>query len=101
MRLQGSTGREAGVCLLVSHVTEGKSDIQRGAVTGPRSHSRSKPGPESKAGARSIAWSHCEYPGKKEQLRDFPGGSDGKESACRCRRCGFEPWVGKIPWRRK
>ena len=21
----------------------------------------------------------------------------GKESACRCRRCGFDPWVGKIP----
>ena len=25
----------------------------------------------------------------------------GKESACQCRRCGFDPWVGKIPWRRK
>ena len=24
-----------------------------------------------------------------------------KESACQCRRCEFEPWVGKIPWRRK
>jgi len=24
-----------------------------------------------------------------------------KESACQCRRCGFDPWVGKIPWRRK
>ena len=26
-----------------------------------------------------------------------------KESACqcrRCKRCGFDPWVGKIPWRR-
>ena len=26
----------------------------------------------------------------------------GKESACqcrRCKRCGFDPWVGKIPWR--
>jgi len=23
-----------------------------------------------------------------------------KESACQCRRCGFNPWVGKIPWRR-
>ena len=29
---------------------------------------------------------------------DFPG---GKESACQCRRHGFNPWVGKIPWRRK
>ena len=32
-------------------------------------------------------------------LTGFPGGSDGKESACRCRRAGFDPWVGKIPWR--
>ena len=28
----------------------------------------------------------------------------GKEPACQCRnykKCGFDPWVGKIPWRRK
>ena len=25
----------------------------------------------------------------------------GKESACQCRRCRFNPWVRKIPWRRK
>ena len=25
----------------------------------------------------------------------------GKESACQCRRRRFNPWVGKIPWRRK
>ena len=25
----------------------------------------------------------------------------GKESACQCRQCGFDPWVGKVPWRRK
>ena len=25
----------------------------------------------------------------------------GKESACNCRRCGFDPWVGKFPWSRK
>ena len=31
----------------------------------------------------------------------FPGSSAGKESACQCRRHGFVPWVGKIPWRRK
>ena len=31
------------------------------------------------------------------------GGASGKEPACqcrRCKRCGFYPWVGKIPWRR-
>ena len=25
----------------------------------------------------------------------------GKESGCQCRRLGFDPWVRKIPWRRK
>ena len=25
----------------------------------------------------------------------------GQESACRCRRHGFDPWVGRILWRRK
>ena len=25
----------------------------------------------------------------------------GKESACQCRRLSFNPWVRKIPWRRK
>ena len=34
----------------------------------------------------------------------FPDVASGNESArqCRrCKRCGFDPWVGKIPWRRK
>ena len=33
----------------------------------------------------------------------FPGSASGKEPTCQCRRykrCGFDPWVGKIPWRR-
>ena len=33
----------------------------------------------------------------------FPGGASGKEPACQCRRqkrCGFHPWVRKLPWRR-
>ena len=32
----------------------------------------------------------------------FPGGASGKEPACqcrRCKRCTFDPWVRKIPWR--
>ena len=32
-----------------------------------------------------------------------PGGASGKEPTCQCRRgkrCGFDPWVRKIPWRR-
>ena len=30
-----------------------------------------------------------------------PGGSDGREICLQCRRPRFDPWVGKIPWRRK
>ena len=32
----------------------------------------------------------------------FPDGTSGKEPACQCGRLkipGFDPWVGKIPWR--
>ena len=28
-------------------------------------------------------------------------GLRGKESTCQCRKCRFDPWAGKIPWRRK
>ena len=31
----------------------------------------------------------------------IPGGSDGKESACQCKRPGFDLWVRKMPWRRE
>ena len=34
----------------------------------------------------------------------FPSGASGKEPSCQSRRhkrCGFNPWVRKIPWRRK
>ena len=37
-------------------------------------------------------------------INGLPRWHSGKESACQCRRCKrhrFDPWVGKIPWRRK
>ena len=37
-------------------------------------------------------------------ITDFPGGASGKEPTfqCRrCKRCQFNPWFWKIPWRRK
>ena len=39
-----------------------------------------------------------------DELFGLPGRHGGKEFTCqcrRCRRCRFDPWVGKIPWRRK
>ena len=55
---------------------------------------------------------HCNFnvvAGCKELKRmciqkHFPGGTSGGEPTCQCRRCkrpGFDPWVGKIPWKRK
>ena len=35
-------------------------------------------------------------------LLGFSGGASGKEPTCQCKRHkrhGFDPWVGKIPWR--
>ena len=46
-----------------------------------------------------------EFEPRSVSLPGFPGGASGKEPACQCRRLkryryGFDPWVGKIPWRR-
>ena len=38
------------------------------------------------------------------RVLSFNNAFPGKESACqcrRCRRCGLDPWVGKIPWKRE
>ena len=34
-------------------------------------------------------------------IQSFLGGSDAKEHACQCRRPSLDPWIRKIPWRRK
>ena len=42
--------------------------------------------------------------GYDSAIKGFPGGASGKKPAYQCRRykrCRFESWVGKIPWRRK
>ena len=31
----------------------------------------------------------------------LPKWFSGKEPTCQCRRCRFDPWIRKIPWRRK
>ena len=37
----------------------------------------------------------------KRLERGLPWRLSGKESACQWRILGFDPWAGKIPWRRK
>ena len=43
----------------------------------------------------------CDFAGDHGGGQGFHGSSDHKESACQCRRQEFNPWIGKIPWRRK
>ena len=41
--------------------------------------------------------------GKVHNKKGFPGGGSKKGPTCQCRRykrCGFHPWVRKMPWRR-
>ena len=35
------------------------------------------------------------------KIKGCPGSTVIKISACQCTRCRFDPWVRKIPWRRK
>ena len=61
--------------------------------------------------SRQEYWSGLPFPSPGERLPVpvfWPGEFHGlyspwggKESACQCRTHRFNPWVGKIPWRRK
>ena len=54
----------------------------------------------------SLKWDHLAghfLMGSVQILIGLPRWVSGKESTCQCRkhrRCGFNPWVWKIPWRR-
>ena len=39
------------------------------------------------------------FPNAHVEVPFHPKWLSGKESACQCRRCGFDPWVRKITWR--
>ena len=48
-----------------------------------------------------VAWSRTRL---KRLSSSSSSSSSGKEFTCHCRRCkrhGFHPWVGQIPWSRK
>ena len=63
--------------------------------------------PQSMGFSRQEYWSGVPLPSPLATLEvaklGFSGGASGKEPACQCRRrkkCKFDSWVGKIPWRR-
>ena len=49
---------------------------------------------------KAIGWGYLWNKEELGVLIVFPGGSDGK-SLLAMQRLGFDPWVGKISWRRK
>ena len=56
--------------------------------------------PQSRFASRRVTGKR----GKLGHSKSFPGSSDGKEPICQCRRhkrCGFNPWVRNIPWKRE
>ena len=50
--------------------------------------------------SRSSVLTHLVWLKRYAHWLGFPGGSDSKESSCNAAP-GFDPWVRKIPWRRK
>ena len=60
--------------------------------------------PQSCSGGKSIykVLVKREFNAMKHSFyKRFPGGSDGKSVCLQCGRPGFDPWVGKVPQRRK
>ena len=45
--------------------------------------------------------SNCHFNLLGTLINKFSWWVSGKEPACQSRKCRFNPWVGKIPWRRK
>ena len=53
--------------------------------------------------SRRCLWSQGWHLAVRSEAFLRPGGASGEELTCKCRRhkrCRFDPWVGKIPWRR-
>ena len=42
-----------------------------------------------------LNWTEMKY-----SYLELPRWPHDKESTCQCRRCAFEPWVGKVSWRK-
>ena len=54
-----------------------------------------------RSAADVVVIGKCHYLEINTEGFGLPGWHSGKESPCQCGRCGFNLWVGKIPWRRE
>ena len=67
------------------------------------SHGQEEPSGLQSTGSQRVRLSEVTEHACTLMLMGFPRWLSGKESACQCgrhRKCEFDPWVGKIPWRR-
>ena len=61
------------------------------------------PGSQEQRKHYTLLVGHLYFESFSLESRGFPVGVSGKEPDCQCRkhkRCGLDPWVGKMPWRR-
>ena len=60
--------------------------------------------PDQQLGHNEDSQQFPSHMGWSQEWGGLPRPHSGQEPACQCRRCarcGFDPWVGKIPWSRK
>ena len=50
---------------------------------------------------RNVVVSHCLTLQFSKNIRELPWWLSGKKATCQCRRHRSNPWVRKIPWRKK
>ena len=50
---------------------------------------------------KNVVVSHCLNLQFSKNIRELPLWLSGKKATCQCRRHRSNPWVGKIPWRKK
>ena len=53
------------------------------------------------ANTRHVPSGNWLHDGCSKQDTGLPWGLSAKESVCQCRGVGFDPWIGKISWRRE
>ena len=61
------------------------------------------PGTGEPGGLQSMGSHRVGHDWSDLAVAGFPGSTSDKEPGCQCRRhkrCGFDPWVWKFPWRR-
>ena len=103
-----SAGKNTGVgChfLLQCMKVKSQCEVTQSCLTISDPMDCSLPGSLSMGFSRQEYWSGVPQPSpflkNTTALMGLPGGTSGKEPICHCRRhkrCGFNPWIRKIPW---